>query len=208
MGQVAFGPNARQDGSMAKPRRVGAEQSETRTTLLDVTERLMVEKGHAAVSSRQVAKAAGVTPALVHYYFSTLDDLFLAILHRRSESLLEHLQRLVEQCDRPMRATWNALRDPRNTGLLLEFVSAANHRKAIQHQLAQTAQRIRSTQVELLGPRIEAAGLGDAFTPAAVVTLMNAMAYEMVLERSIGMDYGHDEGSALMEILIDRIDKA
>ncbi len=193
---------------MAKPRRVGAEDSETRAILLDAAERLMVEEGYASVSSRRVAKAAGVTPALVHYYFSTLDDLFLAILQRRSKDLVERLELLVESSERPMRAVWEALRDPKSTGLLLEFVPAANHRKAIRRHLAEISQRIRSTQVELLGPAITAADLGEAFTPLATVTLMNAMAFETVLERSIGMDHGLAEGSELMESLIDVIDGA
>ena len=62
---------------MATTRRMGTETSETRFRLLDITERVMIEDGYASVSSRRVAKDAGVTPALVHYYFATIDDLFL-----------------------------------------------------------------------------------------------------------------------------------
>jgi len=193
---------------MASPRRAGTQQSETRTTLLDVTERMMVETGYASVSSRKVAKAAGVTPALVHYYFATLDDLFVAILERRSEALVDHLARLVAGSDRPMRAMWDALRDPKHTGLLLEIVPAANHRKSIQRKLVEVAKQIRMTQVELLADRIEAADLGPEYTPLATITLMNAMAYEMVLEGSIGVVYGLREGAELMESIIDRIDAA
>ena len=76
------------ESGMAKPRRMGTETSETRVRLLDVTERIMIDDGYAAVSSRRIAKDAGVTPALVHYYFGTLDDLFLAVLKRRADQQL------------------------------------------------------------------------------------------------------------------------
>jgi TetR/AcrR family transcriptional regulator len=68
---------------MSKPRRSGSEKSETGTRLLDVTEQVMLADGYAAVTSRRVAADAGITAALVHYYFSTIDDLFLAVIRRR-----------------------------------------------------------------------------------------------------------------------------
>ena len=55
----------------------------------------MLADGYAAVSSRSVAKEAGVTPALVHYYFPTLDDLFLAVLRRRAEQQLARQDRML-----------------------------------------------------------------------------------------------------------------
>src|SRR5689334_12810669 len=71
--------------SMAAPRRIGAETSKTRAVLLDRAEELMIEEGYAAVTYRVLAARAGVTGGLVQYYFPTLDDLFVALLERRSE---------------------------------------------------------------------------------------------------------------------------
>ena len=51
---------------MATERRIGSESSETRKRLLDIAERLMLDEGYAAVTSRRVASLAGVNPALVH----------------------------------------------------------------------------------------------------------------------------------------------
>jgi TetR/AcrR family transcriptional regulator len=70
-------PNAKAVRTSATRRR-GTETSETRSALLDVTEALMLEEGYAAVSSRRIAAEVGVTAALIHYYFRTLDDLFIA----------------------------------------------------------------------------------------------------------------------------------
>ena len=44
----------------------------------------MLKDGYAAVSSRSVAARVGINAPLVHYYFPTLDDLFVAVLERRS----------------------------------------------------------------------------------------------------------------------------
>src|SRR5690349_20615746 len=51
------------------------------------TAQIMLEEGYAASTSRRVAAKAGVKPALVHYYFPSMDDLFLAVLRDSAETL-------------------------------------------------------------------------------------------------------------------------
>ena len=70
---------------MDSARRMGAKDSLTRTKLLDAAERLMLEEGYAAVTSRRVGRKAGISSQLVHYYFRTMDDLFLEVFRRRAE---------------------------------------------------------------------------------------------------------------------------
>ncbi len=90
---------------MASNRRIGAEDSETRAALLDATEQLMLEDGYAAVSSRRIAGRAGLKPQLVHYYFRTMDDLFLAAFRRRAEAGLERQVQAIAS-EQPLRALW------------------------------------------------------------------------------------------------------
>ncbi len=53
---------------------------DTRAAILAEARSLFAEKGYAGTSVRAVATAAGVDAALVHHYFGTKDDLFLAAL--------------------------------------------------------------------------------------------------------------------------------
>ena len=59
-------------------RRPGAP--DTRTTILDAARSAFAEKGFAGTTIRAVASSAGVDAALVHHYFGTKDDLFLAAM--------------------------------------------------------------------------------------------------------------------------------
>src|SRR5205823_13649069 len=59
--------------------RIGCEDLKTRAKLLDADEKLLLEEGYAAVTSRRVAAKAGLKPQLVHYYFRTMDDLFIEV---------------------------------------------------------------------------------------------------------------------------------
>ncbi len=63
----------------ARGRRPGAP--DTRAEVLAAARTSFAEKGFRGTTIRAVASAAGVDPALVHHYFGTKDDLFVAALH-------------------------------------------------------------------------------------------------------------------------------
>jgi AcrR family transcriptional regulator len=53
---------------------------DTRAAILDAARSLFAGQGFSATSVRAVASAAGVDPALVHHYFGSKQDLFVASL--------------------------------------------------------------------------------------------------------------------------------
>jgi AcrR family transcriptional regulator len=174
--------------------------------LLDVTEQLMVEQGYAAVTSRRVAAKAGVTGALVHYYFPTLDDLFLAVYRRHTD---RHLQRLANdlQTDKPLHVIWDYASDKEGTALTAEFLALANHRKTIQAQMAETAGRMRKIQLDGLSGVLERYGVDtQLFSAAAVVVLMAAIPRVIVIEEALGMTIGHPEAEALVQHYLEQFE--
>ena len=62
----------------ARGRRPGAP--DTRTEILGAARALFATHGFKGASVRAIAAEAGVDPALVHHYFGTKDDLFMAAL--------------------------------------------------------------------------------------------------------------------------------
>jgi AcrR family transcriptional regulator len=53
---------------------------DTREAILAAAKQAFAERGYDKASIRQIATGAGVDPALVHHYFGTKDDLFVAAL--------------------------------------------------------------------------------------------------------------------------------
>ncbi len=51
---------------------------DTREAILKAARKTFAERGYDGASIRAIATSAGVDPALVHHYFGTKDDLFLA----------------------------------------------------------------------------------------------------------------------------------
>src|SRR3546814_14610671 len=108
----------------------------------------MLKDGYAAVSSRSVATAVGIQASLVHYYFATLDDLFVAVLERRAGPNVERMAEALRS-PTPLRAWWDLASDPRGTALLVELMAAANHRPAPKAQLWSLPREVRPLPEEL-----------------------------------------------------------
>ena len=187
-------------------RRTGTETSETRLRLLDITERVMIEDGYAAVSSRRVAKEAGVTPALIHYYFPTLDDLFLEVLRRRAKQQLERQERHLTS-PQPLRALWAVSSDQAGTALLMEFMALSNHRKSIRSELAEFAEQFRRNQLESLTGQLDEYGFDpDEVPPEVLLVAIAGISRAIVMEQSLGMKTGLAETVAFVEKHLDRIE--
>jgi AcrR family transcriptional regulator len=180
-------------------RRFGLENSKTRGILLDAADQLMREEGYAAVTSRRVASKAGLKPQLVHYYFRTMDDLFLALLQRGAEQNREYLARALAS-SHPLKAVWELSTNPEGTTLIGEFMALANHRKTIRAEIARHAEQFRAMQIEVLSGVFQESGVDlNVWPPAALVVFMESVARVLVLESSLGMSSGHAETIAFIE---------
>ncbi|WP_236583966.1 TetR/AcrR family transcriptional regulator [Streptomyces sp. MBT53] len=189
---------------MTAPRRMGTENSKTRQVLLDVTERLMLKEGYASVGVRRVAREAEVAPALVLYYFRTLDDLFLAVLRRRGDEELERAARRLDG-PQPIRALWQVASHPGNA-LTTEFTALANHRKAIRAELSARAEHYREVQLEALTRRLAETGveLPPGVSPTVLLMLANALGRILMMENTMGMTTRHAEALDFVEQFLRR----
>jgi AcrR family transcriptional regulator len=192
---------------MTAPRRIGTETSKTRAALVDAAEKLMLEEGYAAVTSRHVAASAGLKPQLIHYYFRTMEDLFLAIYRRRVAQGLERQARALASAQ-PLWALWEYSRDPRGTALTMEFIALANHRKAIRAEIADSAERFRLEQLKGIEAVLDRYGIDPTEYPPIVCTvLMSSISRFLVIEQeSLGMSSGHAETVAFVEAFIRRLE--
>jgi AcrR family transcriptional regulator len=59
--------------------------------ILKAAEKLFLEKGYEGVRTTEIAKAAGVNHALLHYYFRTKENLFNQIFEQKASQLLGFL---------------------------------------------------------------------------------------------------------------------
>jgi len=88
---------------------VGApnRRSAAEAALLDAAERLLLDVGGAGITTRRVAKEAGVNHGLVHYYFDSVENLLVRVLERFTTALIAR-QRELYAADLPFIEKWRA----------------------------------------------------------------------------------------------------
>jgi len=183
-------------------RRLGAKDSATRAQLVDAAERLMVEEGYASVTSRRLAAAAGLKPQLVHYYFRSMDDLFVEVFRRQAEADIRRFEEAVAG-GVSLQTLWRMNNNARAAARTIEFVALANHRKAIRTEIARFAERFRVAQLDAIAKALDAAGIAETQLPPFVaLLLMEGLAQVLGLEQMIGVTSGHDETLDFIERLL------
>ena len=191
---------------MASARRIGAPDAKNRVVLLDAAEALMIGEGYVAVTSRRVAEQAGLKPQLVHYYFRTMDDLFLAVFVRRAEEGWA-FQAEVLKSPQPLWALWRLGIDPSATRLTMEIMGLANHRPALRAEIGRYAEMFRTAETEAITAALHRYGVDASEVPPVVWTFIAAsVSRVMVMEQALGMTAGHAEVLQFCEDWLRRLE--
>ena len=183
--------------------RVGREA--TREALIEATAQIMLDDGYAAATSRRVAAKAGVKPALVHYYFPSMDDLFVAVLRDKAEAILERQRQAMAESE-PLHALWQ-LNSAHDSQLFTEFLAMANHRKAILSEIVSYAMRFRDIEENAMTLALKARGIDlELFPPVVMSMIMGSLARMVFHEQGLGITRGHDQARAFIEQCLERFE--
>lgn len=151
------------------------------------------------MTARRVAAVAGVSPQLVHYYFASMDDLFVELIRRDAALGLEQLGKAAAS-EQPLRALWALSTDPATTALSTEYIAVANHRKAVAAVVASSAAEFRRMQLEAFRSAMD--GHDSALGGVPLETLLLALeglARVIAMEHSVGNDTFHVEAMGPVE---------
>jgi AcrR family transcriptional regulator len=171
-----------------------AARSAAEEALLDAAERLLVEAGHAGITTRRLAEAAGVNHGLVHYYFGSNENLLVRALERFTERLIER-QRELYAADEPFVEKWRtAMRylvseDATYEKIWLELQALAWNHPELRARLAAVNAEWRAVLTEAFAePHRE---LGIELPLDALVALVMTFNIGIIVERLGGIDSGH-----------------
>lgn len=177
----------------------------SRKLILDATEKLMLEEGYGAVSTRRVAKEAGLKAPLVHYYFPTTDDLYIALLDRSVNRRLYEPDGTGE-APPTLTRVWESYRDVQSTGLVVEFMALANHREAVREAFSRYLEKARNKRAEQFASILdEAPGSPEQPGPEALATVLIAVSRTLVMEERLGVSAGHRETLDFIQQWLDAL---
>jgi AcrR family transcriptional regulator len=176
-----------------------APLGDPRTRLMDAAERLLIELGYAAVTTRVVSKEAGLNHGLVHYYFGSMDELFLAVLERFTARLIVR-QRAMYAADTTFLVKWRKamgfLEEDLAAGypkILFELQAMGWNRPAMRTRVASVIDDWRTVLTEAFTPAMKHYGIADGLLRVeAMVSLVLTFQLGMSVERLSGVKTGHD----------------
>src|SRR4051794_28013441 len=179
---------------------VQPSRSATAEALLDAAERLLVEVGHGGISTRRLATEAGANQGLVHYYFGSIDELFVQVLERFTERLVAR-QREMYAGDAPFiekwRAAWRFQEEDIESGyskIWMELQALSWGHPELRPRVARVNGEWRAVLREAFERAAEEYGVDENEFPVdAMVALTMTFGQGYALERLEGIDTGHAE---------------
>ena len=182
--------------------------------LLDAAERLLVRDGYARISTRRLAHEAGVNHGLVHYYFGSMEELFVRVLERFTDRLIER-QRVMYAADIPFiekwRTAWRFHEEDLAAGypkVWHELQAMAWNRPGLRERVARVNAEWRGVMREAFARAAGEYGLDGESPPLeAMLALVMMFAQGAQLERLSGIDTGHAELLGWIDDWLERLEK-
>ena len=170
-------------------------RTSTEEAFLDAAERLLISVGHAGITTRLLAEEAGANHGLVHYYFGSMDNLFVRVLERFTERLIVR-QHEMYAGDTPVLEKWRqAMRylelDRQYQKVWLELQALSWNRPHLRERVAAVNGDWRAVLTEAFAaPRDQ---LGIEIPLDALVSFVMTFNEGIILERLSGIETGQRE---------------
>jgi AcrR family transcriptional regulator len=165
------------------------------TALLDAAERLLIEVGHAGITTRRLAEEAGVNHGLVHYYFGSMEHVLARTLERFTERLIERQRAMYADPTVPFIEKWRQamrylVQDRPYQKVWFELQSLAWNRPEFAGPVAEARAAWYAVLTEAFEQARGELGL-DVPTPV-LVSLVATFNEGLIHEQLSGFTAGHD----------------
>ena len=176
------------------PARKTSARSNAEEGLLDAAERLLIEVGHAGITTRRLAQEAGLNHGLVHYYFGSVENVLVRALERFTDRLTQR-QRAMYAADVPFIEKWRtAMRylseDAPYQKIWFELQALAWSHPEMSDRVARVNAEWRAVLTEAFAEPHERYGIPMPLD--ALVSLVMTFNVGIMLERLSGVTEGHE----------------
>ena len=191
-----------------------AVRTETEDAFLDAAERLLIDVGYAGITTRRLAEQAGANHGLVHYYFGSMENLFVRVLERFTERLIARQREMYARADISGAEKWRTamgfLEADLEAGypkIWLELQALGWNRPDIAERVAAVNREWREVLTEAFDRMIDEYGLDREQLPA-LVSLAMTFNEGVMVERLSGISAGHRELLAMVDGWLQSLEEA
>jgi AcrR family transcriptional regulator len=171
----------------SKGRQLSGEKAQR---IIDAMRDSVARRGAAGSTFEHVAREAGVSRGLLHYYFGTKERLLIEVVRRDSDLRIARLDEMLSEAttaDAVLDVLVKSLtdlidNDPGFFLLLYELFSAGRRKPEIQHEVGQLFEATRSHVAKVLRTKEDEGILSLRFDAEAVVAYLLAVADGFALQ--------------------------
>lgn len=192
-------------GAGKSDRRMGPVGSDNWHAMLDGAEQVLRDEGHASLTSRRIAESIGVKQRLVYYYFSTMEDLIIALFRRLSEREMERLQTALGS-PLPLRAIWDICTHTADGRIISELMALANRIPGLREEVTHYIAASRAIEVAAIEAALVRTPGASKLPPAALAIFATSVALTLIRERQLGITVGHAEAVGAIEAFMSAVE--
>ena len=191
-------------------------RAETEQAFLDAAERLLIGVGYSGISTRRLAEEAGANHGLVHYYFGSMENLFVRVLERFTERLIARQREMYARADLSGVEKWKTAMGYLESDLAagypkiwLELQALGWNRPDIAEHVAQVNREWRDVLTEALDRMMQEYAVDrERFPLAAMISLVMTFNEGIMVERLSGISDGHRELMEMTERWLESLEEA
>jgi AcrR family transcriptional regulator len=182
-------------------------RAETENAFLDAAERLLIDVGYAGISTRRLAEEAGANHGLVHYYFGSMENLFVRVLERFTARLIARQREMYARTDISGLEKWKTAMGYLESDLAagypkiwLELQALGWNRPDIAERVARVNAQWRAVLTEAFDRMMDEYEVDrERFPLPAMVSLAITFNEGIMVERLSGISTGHRELLEMVE---------
>ncbi len=191
-------------------------RQQTEEAFLDAAERLLVSVGHAGITTRGLAEEAGANHGLVHYYFGSMENLFVRVLERFTERLIARQREMYARSDISGLEKWRAAMGYLEADLTagypkiwLELQALGWNHPDIAERVGQVNAQWRGVLTDAFDEMMDEYGLDrERFPLPAMVSLVMTFNEGIMVERLSGISAGHGDLLRMVERWLESLEEA
>jgi AcrR family transcriptional regulator len=191
-------------------------RQQTEEAFLDAAERLLIEVGYSGISTRRLAEEAGANHGLVHYYFGSMENLFVRVLERFTERLIARQREMYARPDISGLEKWRTAMGYLESDLAagypkiwLELQALGWNQPDIADRVGRVNAQWRAVLTEAFDEMMDEYGLDrERFPLAAMVSLAMTINVGIMVERLSGISTGHLDLLQMVERWLESLEEA
>jgi AcrR family transcriptional regulator len=188
----------------------------TEDAFLDAAERLLIGVGYSGISTRRLAEEAGANHGLVHYYFGSMENLFVRVLERFTERLIARQREMYARTDISGVEKWKTAMGYLESDLAAGYPKIWLELQALGWNRPDLAERVAKVNAEWRDVLTDAFDRimdeydvdREQFPLAAIVSLVLTFNEGIMVERLSGISAGHRDLLGMVERWLESLEEA